>query len=55
MESGRETAESSQNPDQNIELLGQTQDCIEEERIQYNAMISSIRAPQRTAIPYNTE
>ncbi|KAG2219425.1 hypothetical protein INT45_010616, partial [Circinella minor] len=52
VESGRETAESSQHPEQNIELLGQSQNCIEEERIQYNAMISSIRAPPRTTPPH---
>ncbi|KAI7861119.1 hypothetical protein BDC45DRAFT_552418 [Circinella umbellata] len=56
VESGRRTAESSRHDhQQSIELVGQTQSCIEEEQLQYNAMISSIRAPQRTAIPYNTE
>ncbi|KAG2219430.1 hypothetical protein INT45_010621 [Circinella minor] len=56
MERGMRATESSRHHhQQSIELVGQTQSCIEEERLQYNAMISSIRAPQRTVIPHNTE
>ncbi|KAG2219417.1 hypothetical protein INT45_010608 [Circinella minor] len=55
VESGRTPESSRHHYQQSIELVGQTQSCIEEERLQYNAMISSIRAPQRTIIPYNTE
>ena len=56
VESGRRTNEPSGHYHrQSIELVGQSQGCIEEERLQYNAMISSIRAPPRTALPFTIE
>ncbi|KAI9274303.1 hypothetical protein BDA99DRAFT_590854 [Phascolomyces articulosus] len=48
---------ASRQRQQSIELAeqGQIQSRVEEERLQYNAMTSTIRAPPRVVVPYDTE